>query len=183
MKTLLKTFVNRQNQFQQILGHVVAWGVLSLVLLSALVVILRYGFDAGSIALQESVIYNHALVFMLGIGYALQQDKHVRVDVFYETMSVNRKAWVDLLGSLFLTLPTLLFIFWASWAYVSASWMIHETSAEPGGLAYVYLLKTVILIMAVLSSLQSLAVAASAGLSLCDKPVPQHTDDESLAKL
>ena len=184
MKTWLTLFIHQQNRFQKTLGHFVAWGLLSLVVLSASVVILRYGFDAGAIALQETVLYNHALVFMLGMGYALQQDKHVRVDVFYETLSPKRKAWVNLIGALLLALPTLLFIAWASWEYVEVSWRIHETSSEPGGLPFVYLLKTVILVMAALVSLQALTLAAESALQLTDTtPSPSETPEASSAKL
>lgn len=162
----LHTFIRRQNQFQQTLGHWVAWGSLSLVVLSALVVLLRYGFDTGSIALQESLIYNHAILFMLGMAYTLQQDKHVRVDVFYANKSENYQAWVNLLGAIFFALPTMLFIFWSSWHYVNASWAIFETSSEPGGLPFVYLLKTVIWIMAILMTLQIISLAMASWLKL-----------------
>lgn len=176
----LQGFIKTQNQFQQQVGHWVAWGLLSLVLLSASVVILRYGFDSGSIALQEMVLYNHAIVFMLGMGYALQQDKHVRVDVFYETMSPRRKAWVNLLGALFLTLPTLLFIAWASWDYIHASWHILEGSPEPGGLPYVYILKSMILAMSALVTLQALTLAAESALHIfAHQPVSTTASPES----
>ncbi|WP_269471143.1 TRAP transporter small permease subunit [Thiomicrorhabdus aquaedulcis] len=82
----LTQFIAYQNQFQLTLGKTVAWGSISLVAITALVVVLRYGFDTGSIALQEAVMYNHALLFMLGIAYTYQQDKHVRVDIFTLTV-------------------------------------------------------------------------------------------------
>lgn len=173
-------FIKHQNRFQGQVGHWVAWGLLSLVVLSASVVILRYGFDSGSIALQETVLYNHAIVFMLGMGYALQQDKHVRVDVFYETMSPRHKAMVNLFGALFFALPTLLFIAWASWDYIHASWHIYESSPEPGGLAYVYILKSMILAMAALVTLQALTMAAESALQLfANQPIATAVSSES----
>lgn len=162
----LAKFVHYQDKAQQSFGHFIAWGLLSLVVIAASVVILRYGFDSGSIALQEVVIYNHSVVFMLGMAYTLQQNKHVRVDVFYNNFSTERKAWIDLLGGLFLALPTLVFILWSSWNYVLLSWRIHEASAEAGGLAYVYLLKTVIWVMAGLLIFQVLSMIARAYLTL-----------------
>lgn len=182
MNELLHTFVLRQNKFQQTLGHWVAWGTLSMVLLSASIVILRYGFDTGSIALQESMLYNHAILFMLGMAYTLQQNQHVRVDVFYEQMSESRKAWVNFIGSLFLALPTLLFIFYSSWDYVANSWAIQEASAESGGLAFVYLLKTIILIMATLLSLQTLSLAAESWLKTQGYP-EDSTEQETEGQL
>ncbi|MDX1795474.1 MAG: TRAP transporter small permease subunit [Hydrogenovibrio sp.] len=169
--SILARFILLQNRFQQHFGHWVSWGLLSLVILSATVVILRYGFNEGSIALQETVLYNHALLFMLGMAYTLQQDKHVRVDVFYGNFSKARRAWIDFLGGLFFALPMLAFIIWASWDYVMMSWHIQEASAEAGGLGYVYLLKTVILIMSGLMSFQVLSMIAEAYLVIAH---PDH---------
>ncbi|VAW48083.1 TRAP dicarboxylate transporter, DctQ subunit, unknown substrate 6 [hydrothermal vent metagenome] len=163
---LLKHFIRYQNHLQNQIGHTVAWASLLLVGITALVVILRYGFDTGSIALQESIMYTHAFLFMLGMAYTYQQDKHVRVDVFYAHYSIKKRAWVNLLGTLFLTLPTMSFILWSGWDYVAISWEISETSAESNGIAYLYLLKTLILIMAVLVIAQALSIAAQAGLTL-----------------
>lgn len=173
----LTQFVKLQDKAQQTFGHVIAWGLLSLVMIAAAVVILRYGFDSGSIALQEVVIYNHAIVFMLGMAYTLQQNKHVRVDVFYNNFSVSRKAWVDLLGGLFLALPMLVFILWSSWHYVLLSWHIHEASAQAGGLPYVYLLKTVIWIMATLMIFQVLSMIVKAYLIIIGE---LNTQDDTL---
>jgi len=164
--TLLTYFVRHQNQLQNKFGHFIAWSSLSLVLITALVVILRYGFGTGSIALQESVMYNHAILFMLGMAYTYQQDKHVRVDVFYTRYSERTRAWINLFGTLLMTLPTMIFIIWSGWDYVAVSWRINETSAEAGGLAYLYLLKTLILLMAALVISQALSTAAQAWLTL-----------------
>ncbi|MDG6774547.1 TRAP transporter small permease subunit [Thiomicrorhabdus sp. ZW0627] len=164
----LQRFISLQNRFQTQLGHVVAWGTLSLVVLMAAIVILRYGFNSGSIAMQEAAMYNHAILFMLGIAYTYQQDQHVRVDVFYANASPTRKAWINLIGTLLFAIPSMLFILWSGWDYVSASWAIKESSAEPGGLAYLYMLKTLILIMAGLVLMQSLAIAARAWLEISE---------------
>lgn len=170
-------FIVLQNRFQKQFGQWVAWGSLSLVLISALVVVLRYGFNTGSIALQESIMYNHAILFMLGIAYTYEQDKHVRVDVFYSQMNEYQQAWVNFLGTFLLALPVMLFVIWSGWEYVATSWQIQESSTESGGLAYLYLLKTLILIMAGLVIMQSLAVLAKSGLTLFSKPKPKIKSD------
>jgi len=166
MLNLLALYIVKQTQFQIRFGQIIAWGFLSLVLLAASVVILRYGFDSGSIALQETVIYNHAILFMLGMAYTLQQDKHVRVDVFYSQMTNRKQRWVNFLGTLFFALPTVLFVIWASQDYILTSWRITESSAEAGGLAYVYLLKTMIWFMSFLLLLQTLSMLLENGLKL-----------------
>ncbi len=181
----LSLFIRYQNSLQIKIGHTVAWASLILVSLTALVVILRYGFDTGAIALQESMVYTHAILFMLGMAYTYQQDKHVRVDLFYSHYTHKQRAWVNLLGTLLLTLPSMIFILWVSWDYVSLSWAIKETSVESSGLGYLYLLKTLILIMATLLISQSLAVAAHAVLTLLNQSshLPQNNDDHLEGKL
>ena len=81
-----------------------------MVLIMTSVVILRYVFNLGWIAMQESIIYIHAAVFMLGCGYALKHNEHVRVDVFYRHLSPSKQAWVDCLGIVLLLIPTTVFI-------------------------------------------------------------------------
>ena len=138
-------------------GKCVAWLTLAMMLITCLIVLLRYGFNYGSIALQESVLYFHALVFMLSAAYTFKDDEHVRVDVFYRTFSVRKKAWVNILGGLCLLLPVTLYTTYLSLEYVDASWRVMETSQEPGGLPFVYLLKTLIPLMMVSLIIQGLA--------------------------
>jgi TRAP-type mannitol/chloroaromatic compound transport system permease small subunit len=147
-------------------GRVIAWLALAMVLVTFLVVVLRYGFDSGSVALQESVTYMHALLFMLGAAYTLQQNGHVRVDIFYQGFSPRGRAWVDLLGTLALLLPVSLFILLSSWDYVMSSWAIQESSREAGGLPYVYWLKSLLVAMPLLMLLQGLVLLLRNGLFL-----------------
>ncbi len=136
-------------------GRTVSWLSLFLVLITFIVVVLRYVFDSGSIALQEVTTYLHATIFLVGMAYTLQQDAHVRVDIFYSRCSRRSKAWIDLFGALFLLLPFMLFISWVSWIYIADSWSVLEGSREAGGLPGVFLLKSLILVMTFLLSLQA----------------------------
>jgi TRAP-type mannitol/chloroaromatic compound transport system permease small subunit len=145
------------NCFTQWVGRLIAWLCLLLVSLTVLVVLLRYFFGMGSIAVQESVTYVHSIIFMLGIAVALQRGGHVRVDIFYRNFSEQRKAWVNLLGGLFFLLPFCGLIVFSSWDYVLASWAIKETSAESGGIAAVYLLKSLMILMPITLALQGLS--------------------------
>ncbi|NJN45726.1 MAG: TRAP transporter small permease subunit [Candidatus Competibacteraceae bacterium] len=138
-------------------GRGVAWLTLVMVLVQFVVVMLRYVFDWNRIYIQESVVYIHAVIFLVGAAYTLKHEGHVRVDIFYREMSPRAKAWVNLFGTLFLLLPTCGFIFWVSWDYVSSSWSIFEGSREAGGLPGVFMLKSVILVMAGMVVLQGIA--------------------------
>ncbi|MCF6282452.1 MAG: TRAP transporter small permease subunit [Candidatus Polarisedimenticolaceae bacterium] len=139
-------------------GRLVSWLTLLMVLTTFAVVILRYVFDTGWIAMQESITYMHAVLFLVGTAYTLKHQGHVRVDIFFGKFSARGKAWVDLLGTLFLLIPVCLFILFVSWDYVIASWSMLESSQEAGGLGGVYLLKSMILVMASLLLLQGMAM-------------------------
>jgi TRAP-type mannitol/chloroaromatic compound transport system permease small subunit len=144
------------------IGRAVAWLALAIVLLQFAVVVLRYVFGIGSIWLSESVIYGHATMFMLAAAWTLQVGGHVRVDIFYADASPRTRALVDLLGSLLLLLPFVAVIFWFALPYVGRSWALLERSRETSGLPFVYLLKTVIPLFAVLLGLQGIAQAIRA---------------------
>lgn len=128
-----------------------------MVLLESLIVLLRYGFDFGSIAMQESVTYLHACAFLLGTAFALQADEHVRVDIFYSKFSPRKQALVNLIGGMLFLVPFCLFVIYSSTGYVEQAWAIKEASAEADGIAAVYLLKTLIPLFAMLLLLQALA--------------------------
>ena len=148
------------------IGRSISWLTVVMVIVTFLVVVLRYVFSIGSIAMQESVIYLHSLVFMLGAAYTLKRNGHVRVDIFYEKMSPRSKAWVNLLGAVLLLVPFCLFIIFISWNYVSLSWSLLESSRDAGGLPAVFLLKTTIPVMALLVMLQGIAQAMRSVLVL-----------------
>lgn len=147
-------------------GRAVSWLALLMVIITFIVVVLRYLFDYGSIALQESVTYMHATLFLVGAAWTLQQNAHVRVDILYNRCSEKTRALIDLLGSLFLLMPLMLFIAWISWQYVVDSWGVYEGSREAGGLPGVFLLKSLILLMAALLVLQAIANSLNAIVSL-----------------
>lgn len=137
------------DQANAYIGRACAWLALVMVLLYCLLVFLRYALDIGSIALQEAVVYMHACLFFLSAAWVLRKGGHVRVDIFYQRFSPKTQAWVDLLGTWLFLLPVNVFILAVGWAYVADAWAVRESSAEPGGLPWVYLLKTVMLVAAI----------------------------------
>ena len=166
MNPFLQRIADRIDSFSDWSGRAISWLTLLMVLTTFVIVVLRYAFNLGWIAMQESVTFMHAAVFMLGAAYTLRHDGHVRVDIFYRGRSRRRRALVDLVGTLLLLLPTCVFVFWVSWDYVAASWSLFEGSREPGGLPGVFLLKTLIPVMAALLVLQGLAIALRSALTL-----------------
>lgn len=156
---MLDTVAKMFEKLSRVVGRAVAWCVLLMTLVMFAVVVLRYFFGAGSIALQESVLYFHSLVFMLGLAWTLADDQHVRVDIFYSSWSARARAWVDLGGALVFLLPICVVILVTSIPYVMDSWAVMETSREAGGLPFVYALKTLIPVAAILLGLQAIAMA------------------------
>ena len=151
-------------------GRLLAWLVLAMALLTTAVVVLRYGFNIGSIMAQEGVTYMHACLFMLGAAYALKSGAHVRVDIFYRNFSPRTRAWVNSVGGIVFLMPLCAFIFFSSWNYVCESWIVRETSPEPGGIPAVFLLKSVIPLMALNLFLQGLAETLRSALVLVEEP-------------
>lgn len=128
------------------IGALLAWLMIALAVLATSVLVLRYGFGIGSVALQDAVIYLNALLVMLGLAVTLKDNAHVRVDVFSDRWSSRLQALRDVLGSIFLLLPMIISIAWFSWDYVARSWAIAEGSGDAGGLAGIYWVKSLILL-------------------------------------
>ena len=151
---------NLFDRISQVIGRATSWLTLFMVLLTAVIVILRYVFDAGMIWMQESVTWMHAAVFMLGASYTLLHEEHVRVDIFYRNMSVRRQAIVDLVGVILFLLPLCGYLAFVAYDFAAASWSIRESSREPGGLAYpmIPIVKSLVVAMPVLVALQGVSM-------------------------
>ncbi len=162
----LASFVRFVDRLNDAVGRGVAWLTLLMVIVTFAVVVLRYVFSVGWVAMQESYVWLHGIVFMAGAGYTLLHNGHVRVDIFYRPGSERFRAWVDLLGSLFLLLPVVILIVYSSWGYVLTSWIKLEESREAGGLPALFLLKSVIWVFCVLIGLQGLSLATRSLLVL-----------------
>ena len=141
-------------------GKLVAWLTLLMVAVTCIIVVMRYVFDAGLIWMQESVIWMHGTVFMLGAAYTLLHEDHVRVDIFYRAMSERRRAWVDLIGVVIFLLPLCMLLAVKSYDFAAFSWSIHEASRESGGLPYplVSILKSVLVVMPIAVGLQGISL-------------------------
>ena len=137
------------------IGRTAAWLNLGMVLVTCVVVALRYAFDSGAIFLQESVVYLHGAAFLLGLSYALQHDAHVRVDVLYARLGGRSRALVDILGHVLFLMPLCATVAVVSSGYAMRSWAVLEGSPEVGGVPAVFLLKTLIPISAVLLFMQA----------------------------
>jgi len=152
-------FVTLVDRINRALGVAAGWCALAMMLAQVFSVVARYVFGYGLIAVQEVVIYGHAIMFLLGAGFVLRENGHVRVDVFHAQYSDRTRRIVDLIGLLVFVLPVAGVILWVGVPYAARAWSTFEGSRQAGGLPVVYLLKTVIVVFAVSVAAQAAAIA------------------------
>lgn len=152
---------NRIDRLIERLGSAVSWLSLAMVLLIGWDVMMRYLFQSGSVALQELEWHLFSILFLLGAAYTLKHDGHVRVDILYKSrlLSDRSRAWVDMLGSLVFLIPFCLIIIINSATFVESSYTFAESSPDPGGLPYRWLLKAMIPAAFSLLLLQGISMA------------------------
>ncbi len=157
----MSRIITALDRINRAIGLTVCWLALAMVLLQFAIVILRYMFGISYIFLQEGVLYMHAALFMLGAGYALLVNEHVRVDVVYGSLSPRGRALVDVFGGLVLLLPSMLVNLWATWPFVQRSWIFLEGPLSVGGIPATFLLKSLIPAFCILLSLQGISLILS----------------------
>ena len=126
--------------------------------ITSILILTRSIFGFGSISAQELVMYFHATIFMLGIAYTLKHNRHVSIDIFYNSFSTKTKERIIKCGHLIFIIPFGVFLIYISSGMVFESWRLLEGSSEAGGLGYVFILKSLIPLCGVLIVLQSFVI-------------------------
>jgi TRAP-type mannitol/chloroaromatic compound transport system permease small subunit len=122
-------------------GRGVAWVTLGLVLVVFIDVVMRYLFKTSFVFTQELEWHLFAFIFLIGAGYTLLHDGHVRVDIIYQRLGYKGRAWINLIGVIFFLLPGCILVILTSWNFVYNSWSVMEGSPDPGGIPFRYLIK------------------------------------------
>ncbi len=146
-------------QFNHLLGKCLSWFIGCMALVVFGIVLTRALLNVGSVAVQETVTYMHAAVFLLCLAYTAQMDGHVRVDVFYREMSPLAKHWVNACGAILFLIPFSVFLVLISWHFVVDSWSVLEGSSNPGGLPAVFILKSMIPLAGLLLGIRGVSEA------------------------
>tara|TARA_B100000686_G_scaffold95736_1_gene102305 strand:- start:2331 stop:2858 length:528 start_codon:yes stop_codon:yes gene_type:complete len=141
-----------------IIGTKVSWLIFIMALTACTVAFLRYFFNIGFVWMQESYVWMNGIVFLLGASFTLLYDQHVRVDIFYRNFSEKKKATINILFSIFLILPFIYIVSKYSMPYVVKSWISLERSREAGGLKFLYLYKTFIILFCFFLFIQTIAL-------------------------
>jgi TRAP-type mannitol/chloroaromatic compound transport system permease small subunit len=162
-------------------GRIVSWLVVLMVVIASYNAVARYlgrfiGRNFSSNAYIEMQWYLFSIVFLLCAGWVLKDEAHVRVDVLYGRVTDRTRAWINLLGGIFLLFPFCIFVLWASYPSVRNSWIAREVSADPGGLAR-YPLKAMILVGFVLLLVQAISEMIKAILFLRHVPEAHVTGE------
>lgn len=118
-------------------------------------IVLRYLFNINYIFLQELVMYMHAFIFLFGISLCLKEDTHVRIDIFSSKLDIGYRNLIDQVGLVIFILPFCLFVIYESTAMITRSWIMLEGSSEPGGLPFVFILKSSIYLFSFLIFIQA----------------------------
>lgn len=140
------------------IGQAVSWLNVILIGLICMDVLFRYFFSFSKNWILELEWHLFAVIFLLGSAYALQAEKHVRVDVFYQKFSKLTQSWINLIGTVIFLIPWCYLVITTSYKFVNNSWYIREGSPQPGGLPARYVIKGMILVGFVLLALQGLSL-------------------------
>jgi len=172
LRKLLTTISQTIDRLNEIVGHGVAWLTTVLVLVIVYDVAARYLFNTSSAGIVELEWHLFSFIFLLGAAYALKHDRHVRVDVFYQNFSIKRQAWINLIGTLLFLIPFCVVVIAASWKFTANSWLIQESSPDPGGLPARYVVKAAIPIGFALLLLQAVSLFIRSLLTLTETTAP-----------
>ena len=138
---VLKTLSRWIDSLNEWVGRGVAWVTLGLVLVIFVDVVMRYLFNTSFVFTQELEWHLFAFIFLIGAGYTLLHDGHVRVDIIYQRLGLKGRAWINLLGVIFFLIPGCLMVMITSWKFVANSFMIMEGSPDPGGIPFRFIVK------------------------------------------
>jgi len=153
----LRELARKIDRFQDRFGRGVSWIMLLMVLVVFFDVIMRYAFNKSSVFTQELEWHLFGVVYMLGAGYTMLYDEHVRVDIVYSRWSPRKKAWSDFVLYFVFFYPSAIMVMVTSWPFVRDSYKVLEGSPDPGGIPYRFLLKSVIIVGFTLLTLQAIS--------------------------
>lgn len=165
----LKKYIKLVDSMNEKIGEAIAWLTLFLVLVVSFDVVTRYVFKSSSVGVQELEWHLFAVIFLMGAAYTLKHEKHVRVDIFFSSLTEKKQAVINLIGAGLFLIPFCLLIIYSSIDFVWNSFIIGESSPDPGGLPARFILKAVLPVSFVFILLQGLSLLFKSILVLTGK--------------
>ncbi len=166
MINFLKLVCGIIDRSNELVGRAVSWVSLLLVAVVFVDVVMRYAFKISFVFTQELEWHLFAFIFLIGAGYTLLHDGHVRVDIIYQRLGAKGKAWINLLGVIFFLIPGCLLVISTSWKFVGNSFSILEGSPDPGGIPYRFIVKGTMTVGYILLLLQGISMGLHALMQL-----------------
>ena len=176
---MLTRLIRGIDSINRLVGHLAGWVSLAMVLVVVTDVVMRYLFDTTFVFVQELEWHLFGVMFLLGAGYTLLQDDHVRVDVLYQRFSPKTRAWINLIGVLLFLLPGCLMVLETSWSFFQNSLAMGEGSPDPGGIPARYVLKFFIPLGFALLTLQGVSMGLKSFLEICGQPYAEEQEGAS----
>lgn len=168
--TFLKRYIKFSDNLSEHTGTIISWLTTILVLLVSYDVFSRYLLKESMVAIQELEWHIFAIIFLMGAGYTLKEEKHVRVDILYSKLSPERKAVINVIGSLLFLIPFCLMVIYTTKDFVMNSFSMGETSPDPGGLPARFLIKSIIPISFLFILLQGISLLFKSIVTITEKP-------------
>ena len=158
-------------------GQSVAWATWVVVLVVFVDVVMRYAFNTSFVFVQELEWHLFAFIFLMGAGYTLLNDGHVRVDIFYQRLTPTAKAWINLFGVVLFLIPGCILVIATSWSFVANSFAVMEGSPDPGGIPYRFLLKACVPAGFILLLLQGISMGIKSLFTILDRELEPGAGD------
>ncbi|MDJ0780998.1 MAG: TRAP transporter small permease subunit [Desulfosarcinaceae bacterium] len=177
MKRWLTIYVRWTDRLNTWIGStVVTVAVLLFILVIFSNVVLRYVFNTSFVFMAELEWHLFAFVFLVGAGFTLLHDRHVRVDIFYSRMRRHRQAWVNLIGVVGLLIPCCYLVLTTTIPWVVDAYRVGETSLDPGGIQARFLIKAALPLGYLLMLLQGISLGIKSAFILAGSPLPQEPE-------
>jgi len=171
---VLNTFMRWIDGVNEWIGRGVAWVTLTLVLVIFVDVVMRYLFNTSFVFTQELEWHLFGFIFLIGAGYTLLHDGHVRVDIIYQRLGFKGQAWINLMGVIVFLIPGCLMLIITSFKFVLTSFLILEGSPDPGGIPFRFIVKGFIPAGFSLLLLQGLSLGVHSLLQILGVETPKE---------
>jgi TRAP-type mannitol/chloroaromatic compound transport system permease small subunit len=165
----LKSLINSIDTLNSWIGRMVAWVTLGLVVVVFVDVVMRYLFNTSFVFTQELEWHVFAFIFLIGAGYTLLRDGHVRVDIIYQRLGTKGQAWINFIGVVFFLIPGCMMLVITSFKFAYNAWTVMEGSPDPGGIPCRFLVKGAITAGFVLLVLQGISLGFHSFLQIIGK--------------
>jgi len=183
----MKTITNILDKFTQFIGYIAASAMILMLLNVFYDVVMRYFFKNSSIGMQEMEWHLFSVVFLFGMAYALKENGHVRVDMFYDNMHPKWQATINIIGSIIFILPFSLILVKGGYNFAYEAYELKEMSGDPGGLPHRWIIKSAIatsfvfLLIATLSFvLHNIQTILSCNKDKCVPDIKEHHHNEEV---